>query len=217
MGGNNCKTCGGPDTDTRCMRCGSLASKQYSNSYYERGTDCTSLRLLQTSRGVSSVGLRMLGMLLITLGLLITSMAIIPESGDGGGVVVIFPFVFSNVSGWAAVALTVVFTGIFIATSLLPWFIFSRRGWGYGHSQAMWEPIQREPEVMEYMITIDLPRRLRKTVYIEGDGNVVHLKSSADESFHRRYTLPEGFAVNEYSYEYDGSYLLLNLKLKSSI
>lgn len=199
------------------MKCGFLACKQCSHSYYETCIDSTSIRPLQTSRGISSVGLRMLGMLLITLGLLITSMAVLLKSGDGGGVVVIFPFVFDNVSGWAVVALTVVFTGIFIATSLLPWFLFSRRGWGYEHSQAMWESIQREPEVMEYMITIDLPRRLRKTVYIEGDGNVVHLKSSADESFHRRYALPEGFAMNEYSYEYDGSYLLLNLKLKSSI
>lgn len=180
--------------------------------------ECTPTKLFFTSsRGVSSAGLRMLGMLLIVVGLLVTSIALSPEAGVGEGVVVIFPFIFGYVSGLAAVALTIAFLGIFIATSLLPWFLVSRRGLGDDFSQARREYIPRESEALEYMITINLPRGLRKTVYIEGEGNELHLRSSVDKSFHRSYTLPAGFEVDEYNYEYDGSYLLLKLKLKRTV
>ena len=95
----------------------------------------------------------------------------------------------------AIAGLSIAFLGIFIASSLLPWLLFSKKGWGNGLNQARWEYRPRESEVMEYMITIDLPRELRKTVYIEEEGNFVHLKSSA-EDFHRSYTLPVGFEVD---------------------
>lgn len=156
----------------------------------------------------------MIGMLLVVFGFLLMSLAVVPE--DTEGVIVIFPFVIGNVSGWTAVVLSVAFLGLFIATSLLPWIMFSRRRpWdGYG---SMWEPGRREQEVMEYMITIDLPPEFRNTVYIEGQGGVIHLRSRADPAFHRRYTLPEGFEVDEYDHEYDGGYLLLKLKLKKRV
>jgi len=61
----------------------------------------------------------MIGMMLIVFGFLLMSMAVVPE--DAEGVIVIFPFVIGNVSGWTAVVLSVAFLGLFIATSLLPW------------------------------------------------------------------------------------------------
>jgi hypothetical protein len=151
-------------------------------------------------------------MMLIVFGFLLMSMAVVPE--DAEGVIVIFPFVIGNVSGWTAVVLSVAFLGLFIATSLLPWIMFSRRRPWVGYGPMRGEPRRREQEFMEYMITIDLPPELRDTVYIEGKEGVIHLRSRADSSFHRRYTLPEGFEVDEYDHEYDSSYLILKLKLK---
>jgi hypothetical protein len=171
---------------------------------------------MTASHGISSSGLRMLGMLLIVFGLMITSIALLP--GDAEGVVIIFPFVIGNISGTAAAVLSVVFLGVFMATALLPWFLFSRRrGPCDGYGPFRWEPRPSRAEMMEYMITIEVPAKLRNTVYIEEERGVVHLWSRADPSFHRSYTLPEGFDVGDYSYEYDGGYLILKLKLERRI
>lgn len=104
-----------------------------------------------------------------------------------------------------------------MAMSLLPWFIFSRRVHVDVFNPEAGEYRSHESEVMEYMITIALPRRLRKTIYIEGEGNTIYLRSRADKSFHKVYTLPAGFEVDDCSYEYEGKYLLLKLKLKRSV
>jgi len=212
-----CKICGRPGADCLCVKCGRLVCEGCFHGFGELCVDCAPIKpVMAYSHGVSSAGLRMLGMLFIVFGLLVTSMALLPE--DAEGFVVIFPFVFGNVGGWTAVVLSIAFLGVFVAMSLLPWFFYNRRRgpWG-GHGSTWWEVRPRESEVMEYMITIDLPRGLRDTVYIEGEGNVIHLRSRADPSFHRSYTLPEGFDVDDYSYEYDGSYLLLKLRLKKII
>ena len=151
----------------------------------------------------------MLGMLFIVLGLMVVSMALVPSEGEG--VVVIFPFVFTNVGGWAAVALTLGFLGLFLAISFLPWFLASKGVWGRRSGPRNWEHIGSE--TTEYIITIDLPKRLRKTIYIESGEDVVHIRSSADPSFHRSYRLPGGFDIDTYNYEYESNYLLLKLKL----
>jgi hypothetical protein len=161
------------------------------------------------SSGISSTGLRMLGMLFIVLGLMVVSMAFVPSEGEG--VVVIFPFVFMNVGGWAAVALTLGFLGLFLTMSFLPWFLASRWGWWRRFGPRNWE--YSGSETTEYIITIDLPKGLRKTIYIESGEGVVHIRSSADPTFHRSYSLPEDFDIDTYNYEYESNYLLLKLKL----
>lgn len=156
-----------------------------------------------------------MGMLFIAFGLMITSMAFIPE--DGEGVIVLFPFVIGNVSGTAAAILSLIFLGIFLATSLLPWYMFTRRRRQEVYNSYRWEVRPPESEVTEYMITIEIPKQLKKTVYLEGLGGVIHLRSRLDSSFQRSYSLPEGFEMDDYTYEYDGNYLLLKLKLKRII
>ena len=213
----DCEMCGGPGADSLCVRCGRVVCDQCFHGFGELCVECASRRpLLASSGGVSSAGLRMLGMLLIVFGLLITSMAFVAEGGEG--VIVIFPFVFGNVGGWSAVVLSIAFLAIFVLTSLLPWILVTRRGGsGFGSGSISWDPVPRESEVMEYMITIEVPSHLRRTIYVEGEEGIVHLRSSADESFNRSYRLPEGFEVDEYDHEYEGDYLLLKLKLIRSI
>lgn len=171
-------------------------------------------------RGLSSAGLRMLGLMLITVGLIIASMALVPEGVEGEGVVIIFPFVFGNVSGAAAVVFTILFFAFFLLSSLLPWYIFSRRSDLAGdfktfkREDARWS---RDSETMEYIITTELPRRLRKSIYIEAEGEEVHLRSTQGGGFHRSYSLPMGFEVDEIDYDYDGNYLVLKLLLKRRV
>ena len=211
-----CDICGRPFADCLCVECGRVVCGRCFDGYDELCMECAPRRLvLASSSGISSAGLRMLGMMLVVFGFLLMSMAVVPE--DAEGVIVIFPFVIGNVSGWTAVVLSVAFLGLFIATSLLPWIMFSRRRPWVGYGPMRGEPRRRGQEVMEYMITIDLPPELRDTVYIEGEEGAVHLRSRVDLSFHRSYTLPERFEVDEYDHEYDNSYLILKLKLKRRI
>lgn len=212
-----CEICGRLGADCLCVKCGRVICEGCFHGFGELCVDCAPQRAVMTaSHGISSAGLRMLGMLLIVFGLMIASIALLPE--DAEGVVVIFPFVIGNVSGTAAAVLAVVFLGMFMATALLPWFLYSRRrGPWDGYGPFRWEPRPSKAEMMEYMITIEIPAKLRDTVYIEEETGLVHLRSRADPSFHRSYTLPEGFDVDDYSYEYDGGYLILKLKLERRI
>jgi len=169
------------------------------------------------SRAISTGGLRALGMMLIVIGLLIASMAFIP---DGEGIVIVFPFVFGNVGGWGAAVLTLTFFALFILSSLLPWYMIQRRS----RLNSGFEAIKREggfrgrdPNTMDYIITTELPERLRRDVYIEAGEEAIHLRSPADEAFLRSYTLPKGFDVDEIHYDYEGKYLIMKLLLKRSV
>jgi len=205
-----CEICGGPGADALCVKCCRVVCERCFHGFGELCVECAPLpRVSVHSSGISSAGLRMLGMLIIALGLMVVSMAFVPSEGEG--VVVIFPFVFTNVGGWAAVALTLGFLGLFLAMSFLPWFLASKGGWGRRFGPRNWEYIGSE--TTEYIITIDLPKGLRKTIYIESGEGVVYIRSSADPSFHRSYSLPGGFDIDTYNYEYESNYLLLKLKL----
>lgn len=168
-------------------------------------------------RGLSSVGLRILGVMLIVVGLLVASLAF--AHGVGEGIIIIFPFVFGNMSGLTAVVFTVLFFALFILSSLLPWYLVSkRRGLDDGFVTFKRGRLRRtDSETMEYIITTELSRRLRNSVYIEADEEEIYLRSTKDEAFHRRYTLPMGFEVDEIDYNYEGGYLVLKLLLKRSI
>ena len=205
-----CEICGGPGADALCVKCGSVVCERCFHGFGELCIECAPLpRVTSHSSGISSTGLRTLGMLFIVLGLMVISMAFVLNEGEG--VIVIFPFVFTNVGGWAAVALTLGFLGLFLAMSFLPWFLASRGGWEMRSGPRSWE--HSGSETTEYIITIDLPKGLRKTIYIESEEGVVHIRSSADSSFHRSYRFPGGFDIDTYNYEYESNYLLLKLKL----
>lgn len=209
-----CEICNRFGADVACIRCGRVVCNL---CFYGSSELCVDfmprVKIHTSSRGISSAGLRLLGSLLIILGFLIVSLSFVV--GGGEGFIFIFPFFFSGAGGWASIVLTILFFLVFVASSLLPWFLVTRgRGHGFMFSTMRREHVQEESKAMDYVITIDVPSRLRRTIYIESNGNAVHLRSNVDGSFHRSYRLPEGFDVDEYDYEYEGSYLLLRLKLK---
>jgi hypothetical protein len=167
-------------------------------------------------RGISSAGIRILGFSLIVLGFLITSFAFFSRGTDGEGPVIVFPSISGNVGGWAMFLISLLFIAFFLSTIFLPWIEFYR-GRETGLKPLSWRQIPRESEEMEYMITINVPTPLKKTVFIEEDRNTLHLKSSSDRFFHRKYVLPEGFDVDGFDYEYEDDFLVMRLKLKKNI
>jgi len=156
-----------------------------------------------------------LGLALLAIGLLVTSIAFV--TGGGEGLIVIFPFVFGNLDGWTGIALTLVFACAFMAMSMLPFFLFSRDSRLRRSVYVEGDSLTSDYEKTDYVITIEVPQRLRKTIYIEGQGNMIYLKSRADKTFHRMYPLPHGFVVEDYHQEFDGGYLVLRLKLKRMV
>ena len=154
--------------------------------------------------------LRLMGFLLMFAGLMVASLSFV---GDGEGVVLIFPFIY-GVEGWAGILLSLLFMGVFMASSLMPWYLMSRKG-------LQVKPVEMEPdsdEAVDYLITLDVPQGLNKTIYVDGgeDDSVV-LRSSADPGFYRVYNLPKDFLVDEYTYEYEENYLVLRLRLVRSL
>ena len=153
----------------------------------------------------------------VVMGLLIMSTAVISGGVDGEGMFIIFPFVFGNVGGWTAPIITLMFFALFIFSSLFPWYMIRRAG-GLANERRVFygegpSPVVKN-DVMEYIITTELPGKLKKSIYIESDEGSIHLKSTQDKGFFRRYLLPQGFEVDEINYNYEGNYLLLKLKLK---
>ena len=155
--------------------------------------------------------LKMMGLLLILLGILIVSIALMP--GEGEGVIILFPFVF-RVSGGLALLLSTLFFIAFAASMiLLPWYLISRGG--IGEVEEVWTPLRRRRETTEYIITLEVPRRLRRTLYVEvGEEGEIYLRSTKDPTFERSYTLPAGFDVEDVEFDYEGNYLILRLLLR---
>ena len=160
---------------------------------------------------LSTSKLRILGFALLAMGMIVTSMAFI--TGEGEGFIMIFPFVFGNVGGWSATALTFGSAVFFIIALFLPYFLLSREGRFTRHTIYFEESDNRE-EYTDYIITLDVPTEFRKTLFIEGSQGEINLGSSTQPFFRRSYKLPEGFELDGYHHEFDEKFLVLKLKLK---
>ena len=156
----------------------------------------------------------MLGLAFLSLGMIVTSMAFI--SGEGEGSIMIFPFVFGNVGGWPAVALTLGSTAFFIIVMFLPYFLLLKEG-RFTRQTSYFEESDNHDEFTDYVITLDVPAELRKTLFIEGNHGEINLGSSAQPFFRRSYNLPEGFELDGYYHEFDDRFLVLRLKLKRRV
>jgi hypothetical protein len=156
----------------------------------------------------------MIGLMLIAVGLMIISLAMTGDS-EGGGAFILFPFVFTNVGGWGIFAILLLMFAFFITSSLLPWYLFSRKGHLSNFLPFKHESASRfrDPDTMEYIITTELPEGLRERVYIETGEEEIHLRSIEGDGFLRSYSLPRGFELEEIDYDYEGSYLVLKLRL----
>jgi len=153
--------------------------------------------------------LRLTGFILMFAGLLVASLSFV---GDTEGLVVVFPFVY-GVDGFAGILLSFLFMGVFLVASLLPWLLFVRRGLG-GRSVEVESVRPVRDEAVDYLITVDVPEGLGRTIFVDGGGaGSVVLRSTADSGFRRVYSLPGGFSVEEYTYEYEENFLVLRFRL----
>ena len=157
--------------------------------------------------------LRIIGLALLALGLIATSMAFI--SGESEGFIMIFPFVFGSGNGRSTVALTLGALTFFAVSMFVPYYLFSREN--QLARQRIYEDPHASAEFTDYIITMDVPEELRKTFFIESSLGEIRLGSRVQPLFNRSYKLPDGFEVEGYHHEFEDRFLVLRLKLKKRI
>jgi len=154
--------------------------------------------------------------MLVLLGLMVTSWAFIPQ---GGATVVFFPFVFNGVGGPVALLISLIFFALFSLSSLLPLYLLLRRNdytdWDEGLYNLYDSVVSggNTTESLEYMITTEIPGGLKDSIYLEEDDDSIILMSSKDTNFVKTYNLPEDDHVDEVESEFEGSFLLVRVRL----
>ena len=160
---------------------------------------------------MSPSSLRIFGIALLAVGLIVTSMAYI--SGKTDGYIMIFPFVFGNINGLPAVALTLGTVIIYVITMFAPYYLFLRED-RLTRQIVYFEDPLKSSEFTDYIITLDFPEEFRKTFFIESGDGEIQIGSRDHPFFNRKYKLPEGFEAEDYHHEFDERFLMLKLKLR---
>jgi hypothetical protein len=217
---HNCDICGNQNADIQCSKCGRIVCKY---CYFDLDGACINCVRKQTlhkkfatfSSSIPSSRLNSLGLLLMVLGILIVSISFTPEEGDD--IAPFFPLNTSNMSRVISSILSVALLSLFVIMLVLPRNIFEKRRRFKRHFDVFsWNTHPRTSEEIEYMITIKIPSGIENTVYVdEGEMGVIRIYSHIDSTFYRSYDLPSGYEVEGYTFEYDGDYLVIKLKLKN--
>lgn len=214
---DSCEICGSTCADILCVRClRTVCERCYSESL-DMCKQCAPKEYVVTNRkGLSTAGLRLLAICLISLGVAISSLSTY-VGVDGAGLSMAPPTIFEGSQFAALGYYTATILMFFICSSVLPWYMISRKSRSFNefpvskNRDRLW---QIDRESLEYIITTELPRELAKSIYIEAEDDEVYLMSTKDLDFFRSYSVPHGFEVGEISYDYEGNYLIMKLNLK---
>ena len=211
--------CGRREADILCAKCGGIICD---NCYDEEADSCIvcSGKKPSSSSGLNRPAFFVVGLMLILLGLMITSWAFIPQDGV---VFMLFPFMFSGFNSTSALLMSLVFFAVFSLSSLLPLYMLFKRS-----EYMVWEDeiynikdsvVTRgnTTESIEYMITTEIPGSLKDTIYMEEEEHSISLMSSKDANFLKKYTLPSEYRVEEVESEFEGSFLVVRVYLKKDL
>ena len=210
-----CSICGREGADILCSSCGNFVCENCYDPDTDTCVKCSGKMRLREGLSASPAFL-VAGFMLIMLGLMITAWALLPASD---ATVVIFPFIFSDVNSSSALLMSIMFFAMFSLSSLLPLFLIMRRRSDVdfdGEFYTLQDTTvmgRNSGETIEYIITLDVPKSLKDSIYIEEDDESLMLLSNADESFVKTYSLPEGFHVDDVESDYEGNFLLVKVSL----
>jgi len=150
------------------------------------------------------------------MGLFVVSFAFIPLTGAK---IVVFPLMFENVNAVTAVLMSLMFFSMFAVSSLLPFYLSLRRNRGFDWDEGIYSLQESRgsssnvTETVEYMITTEIPERLKDTIYIEDNLNEVVLLSEKDPGFQKFYNIPDSFIIDSVESAYEDKFLVLKIKL----
>lgn len=216
MGDKICPSCGGEGADRMCKKCGAIVCGECFDEETGLCVDCVE-ELVNTK--VRNKRLTLFGgILLMLLGISVMASGIILGL-PAAGITIVFPFVVGEVSPTVAAGYSFLFFLAVISASLIPWYVHSMME-EYGSYDEDMDGVmiqegkmQSGESTVDYVITTEVPKKLVKTIVVETSVRGVSLRSTADRGFSRSYNLPQGFNLEGLDYDYDGGYLVLNLRL----
>lgn len=211
-----CEICGRPNVDILCSKCGKFICERCYDPETDTCTVCSGKHHHKSMNSESQIMYLVGGTLLVMMGLFVASFAFIPLSG---ATIVVFPLVFENVTSVTAVLMSVMFFCMFAVTSLLPFYLTLRRSRMYDWDEGIYTLQESNgssssvTETVEYMITTEIPEKLKDTIYIEDNLDEIVLLSEKDPNFQRNYNIPESYIIDSVESAYEDSFLLVKIKL----
>ena len=216
MRDSDCPVCGGDNADTLCPKCGSKVCSDCFDEEARMCLDCLE-QLVVEKRHQKRVILAT-GVLFILLGLSLIASSIVAGL-PVEGVTIVIPFIVGNVSTAVASLYSFIFFTVLILASLLPWYIHIRTRPNYMMEESIMTIQERKTQngesisTVEYIITTELPDKMKKTVFIETEETKILLKSTTDVNFNKSYEIPNGFSLEGIDYDYEDNFLILKLHL----
>lgn len=156
------------------------------------------------------------GALLVLMGLFVASFAFIPLTNAK---IIIFPFVFENVSSVTAVLMSLMYFCMFAIASMLPFYFTLRRNRDYEWDEGIYTlkesggSTSNITESVEYVITTEIADNLKDTIYIEDNLNEIVLRSDKDPEFQKNYNIPDSYIIDTMESAYEDGFLLLKIRL----
>jgi hypothetical protein len=209
-----CAVCGDEGADILCAKCKRFVCERCYDEDADSCIKCSGSSRARRGAPVRSF-LLVAGFGLIMLGLMLVAYAVTPSNST----IVVFPFFMFGARGTAAFVLGMAFFLFFMASTLLPVYLALRRGGPAGWDEEIYTmhegpPLSSFYETIEYMITTEVPQGLEGSIYIEEDEGRLRLLSSRDNGFIRVYDVPSNCLVDDVESDYEGSYLLLRVRLR---
>jgi hypothetical protein len=210
-----CEICGRPNVDILCSKCGKFICEKCYDPETDTCTKCSG-KYVKRVNPEKQILMLVGGAILIMMGLFVASFAFIPLTG---ATIVIFPMVFENVNSITAVLMSLMFFCMFAVTSLLPFYFTLRRSSNFEWDEGIYTLQESRgsssniTETIEYMITTEIPEKLKDTIYIEDNLDEIVLKSEKDTGFQKVYNIPDSYIIDSVESAYEDTFLLLKIKL----
>lgn len=210
-----CGICGSENVDILCSKCGTFICEKCYDVETDQCVKCSGKRMVSSAPQngiIKLVG----GFMLVMMGLFIASFAFIPLTNAK---IVVFPFMFENVSSVTAVLMSLMFFTMFAMTSLFPFYLSMQRSKIFEWDEGIYTLNENNfsggnvTETIEYMITTEISKSLKDTIFLEDNLNEIVLLSEKDRKFRRVYSIPEPYLIDEVESAYEDEFLVLKVRL----
>jgi len=211
-----CAVCGRESADILCGACNRFVCEKCFNVDADACIKCVGIPKVGRDMRIRP-SLMVAGFGLIMLGLVVMAWAVTPSTAS----FVFFPFFLAGMGRTAAIIISMVFFVLFTLSTLLPVYLTLRRDGYSGWEEGIYTihdgtPLGSFYETIEYMITTEIPQGLKGSIYIEEDDDRLKLLSTKDNGFVKVYDIPSNCLVDDVESDYEGSYLLVKVRLRKT-
>ncbi|MBN1683023.1 hypothetical protein JW865_05675 [Candidatus Bathyarchaeota archaeon] len=216
MKNNDCPVCGGDNANIICPKCGCKVCLDCYDEDAQMCLDCLEQQV-EEKRHQKRIILAT-GILFILLGLSLMASSIVAGL-PVETVTIIFPFIIGNVNTGIASLYSFIFFSIVILASLLPWYIHTHLKPNHNVEESTMTIQEGKTQSgesiasVEYIITTELPEKIKRTLFIETEETKILLQSNIDKNFNKTYEIPKGFILDAIDYDYEDNFLVLKLHL----